>query len=87
MIIEILKRTPPWVWLLLSFLLVYGFTQARSRMVSYRRAMILPVVMLGLSLSGVAGHLDKDPPVGVAWFVGHLGSDFDIWTIWQNVEI
>ena len=70
MILEILKRPPPWVWLLLGFLLVYGFTQTRSRIVSYRRTMILPVVMLGLSLSWIERHFDKGPPVGLAWFVG-----------------
>ena len=70
MIVEILKRTPPWVWLLLCFLFVYGYTQTRSRIVSYRRAMILPAIMLALSLSGLAGRFDKAPAVGVAWFAG-----------------
>ncbi len=68
--IQILTRTPPWVWLLLCLLLVYGFAQTGDRVVSYRRAMILPVVMVGLSLAGIAGNFGVDLAVALAWTAG-----------------
>ena len=70
MIIETLTRTPRWVWLLLCVLLVYGFTQSRRRNVPYRRALILPGVMLGVSLSGVIGQFGGDAGIVVLWLAG-----------------
>ena len=53
MLIEILARTPPWVFPLFFVLVVLGCVQARGRTVSRGRVSILPIVMMVLSLSGV----------------------------------
>ena len=53
MLIEILQRTPPWVFVLFFALLALGYFQSRSRTVSRRRVSILPVAMIVLSLYGV----------------------------------
>lgn len=52
-VLQILSRTPTWVWVLLSALLVLGFMQSRTRAVSGVRLFVLPLAMLGLSLYGL----------------------------------
>jgi len=53
MLIEILKHTPLWVFVLFLALLVYGYSQSKNRTVSPRRIAFLPVVMISLSFYGV----------------------------------
>jgi hypothetical protein len=53
MLNEIFSRTPVWVWGILVVILYFGIQQSKQRTVPKRRLAILPMVMLGLSLSGI----------------------------------
>ncbi len=53
MILQILSKTPLWVWGLLAALVALGVRQLFARRVSPAQVVILPVAMLALSLSGV----------------------------------
>ncbi|MDP3479623.1 MAG: hypothetical protein Q8R88_07610 [Desulfoprunum sp.] len=53
MLIEILKRTPSWVFILFFVLVTLGYFQSKERTISRGRVSILPVIMIGLSFSGV----------------------------------
>lgn len=55
MLLEILKRTPPWVFVLFAVLVLFGLLQSRTRQITPARVTILPVVLIGLSLSGLWG--------------------------------
>ncbi|MBV8657146.1 MAG: hypothetical protein JO142_04900 [Burkholderiales bacterium] len=54
MLIMILQHTPIWVFALLALVLRLGFNQTRPRTVTLQRATVLPLVMLGLSVVGIA---------------------------------
>lgn len=71
MIIEIIKRTPLWVFALFVALLVMGYTQSKDRTLSRGKVAILPVVMIGLSFYGVISAFGIGRPLGlVSWFIG-----------------
>lgn len=53
MFIQIITRTPVWVWAILGLLAWVGLKQTVPRSVSLRRITVLPVVMIGLSLAGM----------------------------------
>jgi len=53
MLLEILKRTPAWVFVLFAALVFFGAMQSRTRQVTLARVTILPIVLIGLSLSGL----------------------------------
>jgi hypothetical protein len=53
MLLEILKRTPSWVFVLFAVLVFYGALQSRTRQISLLRVAILPLVLTGLSLTGL----------------------------------
>jgi len=53
LLIEIIKRTPPWVFVLLAALLAMGYAQSKDRTIGRGRVAILPVTMIGLSFYGV----------------------------------
>jgi hypothetical protein len=55
MIIDILKHTPAWVWVLLAALLGLGLAQTRARALSLTRITVLPMALLLLSVSGAYG--------------------------------
>ncbi len=69
-ITEILIHTPYWVWGLLAGLLVFGVLQARTRQVKMQVALILPVAMLLLSLSGVLRYVGWQLPALSCWLAG-----------------
>lgn len=54
MLASILSHTPTWVRVVFAGLVVLGFRQARPRMVSRRRLIVLPLAVAGSSLYGVA---------------------------------
>lgn len=62
MFIQIITRTPVWVWVILVLLVWVGLKQTLPRSVSLRRITVLPLAMVGLSLAsilatfGVANH-------------------------------
>jgi hypothetical protein len=63
MLLEILKRTPPWVYVLFTALAFFGTMQSRTRRISLARVAILPLVLLGLALFGL---LSTFGPSGLA---------------------
>lgn len=70
MLSQILKHTPPWVFVLFLVLLGYGLSQFKPRQVSRLRLFMLPAVMLGLSLLGVFTGFGLKPVALLAWAIG-----------------
>lgn len=52
--LEIVRRTPSWVWGLLAALLALGWSATRPRDVAVGRLVAMPLAMVGLALWGVA---------------------------------
>ncbi len=67
MLVEIVSRTPLWVWALLAALLSLGLWQRRSRLVKPARLLILPLVMLTLGLWTLSASFVTMPAVGLVW--------------------
>ncbi len=67
MLNQILSNTPRWVWVLLLALLGLGLSQAVTRSASLKRITILPLVLVGLSLSGTLSAFGADPQWLLAW--------------------
>lgn len=67
---EIIIYTPYWVFGLLAVLVVFGVMQARTRQVRIQIALILPVAMLMLSLTGVLRYVGLQLPALLCWLVG-----------------
>jgi hypothetical protein len=70
MITTILHYTPTWVWGLLAGLIALGTSMAFTREITLRRATIMPLAMVGLSLYGVASVFSPQPMALAAWAVG-----------------
>jgi hypothetical protein len=70
MLIQILLRTPTWVWALLAVLLAYGLTQTFPRRMSLQRVTIVPLVLLAVSLAGVVSTFGRAATPVLAWAIG-----------------
>ena len=72
MLVEILRRTPSWVFVLFFVLLAVGYFQSKDRTVGRGRVSLLPVAMTALSLFGVLSAFGT-APVGLVSWVGGVG--------------
>ena len=70
MLIEILKHTPSWVFVLFFALLAWGYFQSKDRIVSRSQVSILPVAMIGLSFYGVISAFGIVLTSLASWILG-----------------
>ncbi len=77
-LLAVLQHTPLWVWPLLATLLWLGVRQTFVRTVTLRRATLLPVSMLALSLWGVVSVFASGEALA-AWALGGLAAA--TWTL------
>lgn len=70
MLVQIVKGTPPWVWVLLAGLIALGAVQLRDRKMSRVRLLMLPVVMVVLSLLSTASAFEMASAALIGWVLG-----------------
>ena len=70
MLMQIVKHTPAWVFVLFFVLLSYGYLQTRDKSVLSHRIAILPAVMILLSFYGVLSAFGLSLPVLLLWLLG-----------------
>lgn len=70
MITSILQQAPAWVWVLLAGLIALGASLAVTREITLRRATVMPLVMVAMSLYGVASVFNHQPLALLAWATG-----------------
>ena len=70
MFLAILQHTPGWVWGLLTALIAFGLWQTRDREMTLARVTVLPLVLIGLSLSGVLSAFGHFPVALGGWAAG-----------------
>lgn len=79
MLIQILTHTPLFVWAILAFLIFRGVYAMRDREMGFNKLFILPVVMLVLSLSDIAGKFGLGGAAMAAWAAGAAFSGLLVW--------
>jgi hypothetical protein len=80
MIQQIISHTPIYVWALLAFLIYRGWLASKDRETSLLKVALIPLVMLGLAVSGI--HMNG--PLGEAvWLVWALGAAASAALIWH----
>lgn len=67
MLKQIILNTPLWVWAILAFLMYRGISAAANREVPFNRIFIIPLVMLGLSLHGIASAFGISSDIALSW--------------------
>ena len=69
-IIEVLKHTPAYVWVILAALVVFGSLQLRDQVVARARVLALPIGLGAYSLWGATATFGAHWDVVAAWAVG-----------------
>ncbi|WP_307720826.1 MULTISPECIES: DUF6622 family protein [unclassified Duganella] len=87
MIAQIVSHTPTYVWALLAFLLYRGALASRDRELAMRALFVIPVVMIGLSLSSMNGHGALGSGVWAMWLLGVLPGVVVTWRLGSGVPI
>lgn len=73
--VEIIQRTPVWVWVLFFLLLVLGYVQSKERTLGYTKALLMPYAMFLFSLYGVLASFGWAYTL-LLWVVGIAGGIF-----------
>jgi hypothetical protein len=66
-IVQIVAHTPRWVFALFVALVALGVSQLFTRQVGIRRAMLMPLAMVALSLAGIVAFAAAQPLVLLLW--------------------
>ena len=74
MFIEILKRTPLWVFVLFFVLLTVGYFQSKKRKISRGKVTLFPFAMIALSFYGVLSAFGVASVGLFSWAVGIAGA-------------
>lgn len=74
MLIEILRHTPPWVFVVFAALLAVGLAQLRDRRAPVARLFALPLALLGLGASNTLAAVQAMPWVAPVWLLGLLAA-------------
>ncbi|MGE5639207.1 MAG: DUF6622 family protein [Clostridia bacterium] len=74
MILQILQRTPAWVYVLFVALLALGIWQTRTRAISARRVLVAPLALGAFSLYGVLSGLGDSAAVLAQWAAALLAA-------------
>jgi hypothetical protein len=70
MLIQILRHTPTWVFILFFALIAVGIAQIASRSMPLARVTALPLALAGLSLYGVVAPFATQPLAVLCWACG-----------------
>jgi hypothetical protein len=79
MIQQIVSHTPVYVWALLAFLIYRGWLASQDRETSLRKVALIPLVMVGLSLTSINGNGPLGDGVWALWALGAVASAAAIW--------
>jgi hypothetical protein len=74
MLIQILKGTPTWVFVLFFALIAIGVLQSRSRRLSVAQVAMLPAAFIAFSLFGVVSAFGARPVDLAAWATGMIAA-------------
>lgn len=69
-ILEVLKHTPAYVWVILAALVVFGGLQMRDQVLSRARVWVLPIALGGYSLWSAVATFGAQLQVLAAWGIG-----------------
>lgn len=81
MIQQIISHTPIYVWALLAFLVYRGWLASKDRETSLLKVALIPLVMLGLAVSGIRSNGPLGEAVWALWALGAAASGALIWTL------
>ena len=70
MVLQILSRTPLWVFALFALLVALGVQQSRPREIGRTRVAVLPAIFLPLSLRGVWNAFGAEALAVAGWLAG-----------------
>jgi hypothetical protein len=69
-LVEVVKHTPAYVWMVLAALIGFGSLQMRDQMIGRARVLLLPVGLAAYSLWSAASTFGAHLEVLAAWMVG-----------------
>jgi hypothetical protein len=81
MIQQIVSHTPLYVWALLAFLLYRGWLASKDRETTLQKVALIPLVMVGLALSGMHTGGALGEGVWAVWALGAAASAAAIWML------
>jgi hypothetical protein len=87
MLQQIVVNTPVWVWALLAFLIYRGMLASVGREIALRKIFLIPAVMLGLSLQGIATTFGANALAASSWLACTIAGAGLAWQLFRDDSI
>jgi hypothetical protein len=87
MLAQIILHTPVWVWAILAFLVYRGMLASIDRETTIRQVLILPLVLLALSIQGIASTFGANGTAGLSWFACAVVGSVLTWLLFRRDSI
>jgi hypothetical protein len=87
MFAQIILNTPPWVWVLLAFLIYRGAVASTDRALPLAQTVIIPVVMLGLSIQGILGAFGASGATMSSWLACLFAGAWLAWRLFNRAAV
>lgn len=83
MLPQIIGNTPVWVWALLAFLVYRGLVASVGQETALKKLFIVPLVMLGLSIQGIASSFGASLMAAPVWLAGMAAGVLAAWILFS----
>ena len=70
MLQKMILSTPIWVWAILAFLIYRGMRASADQEIKFWKIFIIPIVMLMLSIQGIASAFGMPVALALTWLAG-----------------
>jgi len=87
MLQQIIIHTPIWVWAILAFLLYRGLLASRDRELGLKSIFVIPLVMLLLSLQGIAATFGFNLASTASWLASLLLGGAIAWRLVNERDV
>lgn len=84
---QIITNTPVWVWVLLALLIYRGAIASVTRDIALKRTLIIPIVMLGLSVQGIAAAFGANPVAMATWAALAMVGSVITWQLFRTDRV
>jgi non-heme chloroperoxidase len=82
---QVFAHTPPWLYILFLALVALGVSQLAARRVGFKRAFLVPLAMIALSIGGAASGFGALPVALLAW--GLAAAAATVWVLAQAPQV
>ncbi|HYD94770.1 MAG TPA: DUF6622 family protein [Noviherbaspirillum sp.] len=87
MLLQLIVKTPLWVWPLFVFLVYRGVVAGADREAGVTKVFLMPLAMLGLTVQGIAAGFGAHPAAAPVWLACTVAGAAGAWLAFDDRSV